>query len=173
MKKTLVSIGIAALLMLTGGRAEALSLTPTGTTCTTTQNLSLGAIYDLLAGCFGVSVPKEDFDLLYKAEGGGGEEGVMASSYNTSISESAATIQYGAGSYCLECYLLVKGGNTRYFFDISGWNGTETISLSGWGGRTYGGISNVAIYGVPEPATALLLAMGLGVLAVRKRRQKA
>jgi hypothetical protein len=171
MRKTLVITGIAALLMLAGGRAEALTLMPTGTTCTSTTNLNLAEIYLRLDQCFGVDIPEEDFGKLYKADGV--EEGAYATFYTTSLSSTPPAIQHVGSEEisCFECYLVVKGGNTRYFFDLSGWNGTETISLSGWQGPTYGAVSSVSIYGVPEPATALLLAMGLGVVAVRKRRQ--
>src|SRR5688572_23457635 len=102
--------------MLAGGRAEALSLTPTSTTCTSTSNLGLGEIYALLSQCFGVSIPEQEFKRLYKSEQGGGEEGAWAPSYNTSYfnvlqDPSAATINYTAGGdpiICAECYMVVK-----------------------------------------------------------------
>jgi hypothetical protein len=181
MKKTLGITGIAALLMLAGGRAEALTLSPSNTTCTTDVNKALKTyeVYDLISSCFSVGLPEDDFSRLYKANVGGGEEGAYAANYNaaffnSTLDPSDANITYvgGVPISCAECYLLVKGGNhqpAQYVFQLTNWNGMEPIYLRGfWPGR--GAISHIAIYGVPEPATALLLAMGLGVLAVRKRR---
>ncbi|WP_207389297.1 PEP-CTERM sorting domain-containing protein [Marinobacter halodurans] len=128
-----------------------------------------------------------DLTLLYKAEVGKSDSGTFASSYNATWNSSdpeAGTISFLGGSnpyiMCGECYLAVKDGNHSpyyYFFDISGWDGMESLALSGfWPSR--GAISHAAIWGVegehevPEPATLALLGIGLiGFAALRSRRQ--
>jgi hypothetical protein len=127
-------------------------------------------------------------DLLYKADVGGADSGSFADSYdtvfaNTPSDPSDATITYILATpsiSCPSCYLAVKDGNQEpsyYFFDISDWNGTDTIALLGfWPDQ--GAISHVAIWGdeedggggdtvVPEPAALLLF--GLGTLFVGRR----
>src|SRR6476660_6359305 len=85
--------------------------------------------------------------LLYKsnvdktsAVGLGVDEGQYADNYKTTFSNPAndpanALIEYLGGSAisCGTCYLLVKGGNqvpSQYLFDLSKWNGTESLVLS-------------------------------------------
>ena len=163
--------------------ASALSLTPANTSCTTTNNsnLSGSALFGILDSCFDVEL--SSLSLLYKAEVGGGEEGPFAASYQTTFTNSSsdpenAFIRYVAGPSigCMECYLVVKDGNhqpAQYFFDLSGWNGTQNLDLTAFWPQG-GAISNVAIWGspkqVPEPGTLLLLGSS-GALALLRRRR--
>jgi hypothetical protein len=74
-------------------------------------------------------------------------------------------------------YALIKDGNLGwYFYDISGWNGTDNIEFSGYYGGNQGRISHVSLYGgtlregppvgnVPEGGMTLTL-LGLGLVGM-------
>jgi hypothetical protein len=205
-KFTIGTLVIGAMLVGGASKAEALALTPADTTCTTTDNsnLSGSALYSLLDGCFDVTATA--LNLIYKANvsetstNPSSEEGTHALSYSATFSPvgdaSGGSIVFATGQTafnCLECYLVVKDGNhepAQYFFDLTGWNGTDNIDLSGfWAGAGRAGrgaISNVAIHGVvgtvpppppppssvSEPASFLLISAGFAMAAVRLRRTK-
>lgn len=135
-------------------------------------------------------------ELLYKDNVGGSEEGPNEFDYTTVFDEtpedpSEATITHdGPGTIDTSTdgtYLLVKDGTQDpawYLFDVSAWDGQETIHLSGfWPDQ--GAISHVAIYGgeggggtgqgdpIPEPATMLLFGTGLiGIVRVISKGKK-
>jgi len=103
------------------------------------------------------------------------------------LDQVGATITWDGGLKisCGDCFLVVKDGNktpAQYIFNISTWNGTDTINLSGfWPGP--GGISNVAIWNnadgggggtvasIPEPETYAMLLAGLGLVGFAARRK--
>jgi hypothetical protein len=164
--------------------AEALPITPStpGWTTDITQNLSSDALWWSAFG-FDSALPDTRPDVLYKSNVGAGETGPYATVYsttysNTPLEPSDAVISWDGGFYmdCSVCYLLVKDGNNnpaQYLFDISSWNGTENIVLTGFWPAN-GAISNVQILGtatrVPEPSTIALLGCGLAVVYLRRRR---
>lgn len=117
--------------------------------------------------------------------GDGFDTGSFSSSYQTTFLNSStdpedAIIEYTGGDSisCPECFLLVKDGASApnwYVFNISSWNGTETIYMEDfWVGQ--GAISHVTIFGnntsVPEPGTLALLACGLLGLSLKKHMKK-
>ena len=186
-KRGLVLCGAAILALCAAGEANAaiLELTPDDTTCTTNGNANLSKATDvlpILASCFAATSP---LSLLYKAEVGGSDEGTFASSYDTIFTNAPtdpedATILNIRDPHmgCSACYLLVKGGNadpSLYAFNISSWNGTDTIQLTGfWASPEQGAISNVAIWGraasLSEPGTLVLFSAALGLAFLTRRR---
>ncbi len=115
--------------------------------------------------------------------------GIFADSYTTTFSPALedptdALIEFILDSPaigCPSCYLAIKDGNNTpsyYFFDLSSWNGTETLDLRNFWATGGGAISHVSIWGVattttvPEPGSMILLSMGLLGAGLARRRGK-
>ena len=117
--------------------------------------------------------------------GGGGEDGSFASSYSTTFFNAPndpadALIDYISGPSITggSIYLYVKDGSQTpafYIFDISTWNGTDDLNLTGFWPQQ-GAISHIAILtgaGVPDAGSTLsLFGLALGCLSLGKIRQK-
>lgn len=167
--------------------AQALSITPATTPVwTTTQNSQLTAAE--VSAIVGYS----PLALVYKADQGGGDSGNAAGLYSTAFDitpedPSMATITWDSTTQfiaCPTCYLVVKDGKStpaQYIFDISTWNGQESIVLTGFWPAN-GAISNVAIYNnpmdgggsiasIPEADTYAMLLAGLGLVGFAARRK--
>jgi hypothetical protein len=124
----------------------------------------------------------------YKGENSGAEAGTFAPSYQTAFGagDETATVTWVVATPFIgpPAWLLAKDGNGTatapawrlYNLTALGWTGTELITLGElWPDQ--GSFSHVSIFSsstgiaVPEPATMLLLGLGLvGIgIAVRKR----
>jgi hypothetical protein len=180
----IAAAGLALLAM--SGAANALALTPG-----TPGVLSFGAAYgpsNCEPGCVETVFSVSDLDLLYKADLGLADEGLFATSYTTTYLDipsdpSGATLSHVANTpaiTCGGCYLAIKDGKHSpgyYFYDLSAWDGLETITLSNfWPGQ--GAISHISIWGtpgasVPEPATLGLFGLGLLVTGLARRKKSA
>ena len=130
------------------------------------------------------------------AQGGVGKIADNISDSIGSFINLFSTISYvgGPSISCPECYLAIKDGNqvpSYYFYDLSAWDGISDIIMTGfWPGK--GAISHVSIWGgpgeeegeeeggqeeegstIPEPASVLLIGLGMAAVAARMRQRKA
>ena len=177
-----------AMLSLTPLAANALTISPSTAPCGSPTCLQLTGnqtsqpqIDVAIAGALAGSTE------IYKQNVGDGfDTGSAAAIYtttfqNTPTDPSGATIVYNGGVPPTVTHLLVKDGNNEpawYLFNITGWNGIETITLQNfWPGN--GAISHIALYGggsttrVPEPGTMGLLGAGLLAFGFLRRRKAA
>jgi hypothetical protein len=123
-----------------------LALTPFGAVDSGSEN-NTPAILTAITGWIGTDTEG------YKDEQGGSESGSAQGWYSTIYNSdlSGADIVWGGASnphITGPTYLLVKGGKQQiswYLFDVSSWDGMETISLSGfWPGQD--SISHLSIF---------------------------
>lgn len=183
MKKFMTILSMAILILGVASSASALSITPAS-----------------LEGYSGIVHPPGEPEVyaaitpyvgtinsLYKGEPNAADSGTFAASYESSLGEHGGTITYisGPAIHGNPIWLLVKDGNhdpVWYLFNLSNivgagaWNGTETITLSGFWATGGGSISHIEIIGtstqVPEPLTLILLGLGLTGMAVVRRFKK-
>jgi hypothetical protein len=141
---------------------------------------------------FGLA-PETDLKLFYKADENDPNtiySGIFADSYTTTFDNAPnnptdAVIEYIVGQLAMNCsggcYLAIKDGTATpgyYFYDLTGWNGTDSIEMTGFWFGTQGAISHVSIWGVDppefdvaEPATLGLLGLSLLGFGLARRRR--
>ena len=182
MKKIKVLLGVLSVALMTSGmfatNAFSYTITPADFEYKGTKQQAYPSWFD-------------DKSFLYKAAVGNqddpnvSEEGTLRDSYTTVFDEnpldpSKAAITYDLTNSWVDGdtkWLLVKDGNQDpawYLFDISDWDGTETLELLGFWPQN-GAISHVAIYGVaaPIPGAVWLLGSGiLGLVGIRRKFRK-
>lgn len=122
-------------------------------------------------------------DETYKQNVGGTEEGSSAGWYTTTFTDAgphSGTVEHDVGDPFINSaqkYFLLKDGNDSpnwFLFDISSWNGTETIEFNGFFPNH--SISHISIFAggtptVPDGGTTVaLLGLVLGALAFVRSR---
>lgn len=192
LKRTLVSAVAVSGMLGVASQAHALTIMPSSPSLVYTTNatpaIDADGVESALASVF---INPGQLGEAYKQNEGGGESGTAMSYYTTTFlptfDPSGAEIKWD-GSYfieCGDCYLVVKDGNhtpALYIFDISSWNGQDTLDLSGFW-MDQGTISYVAIYNnasmdgggtiaaIPEADTYAMLLAGLGLVGFAARRK--
>ena len=193
LNKFIICLGGAAVVLgLFSAPVFALSITPTSGMLNITRWES-NDNSNCNAACVSTLTGMPNLVEVYKQDQGDEptDTGALAGSYSTTFANLVsdpqdATITYGVGNSLdcpnLACKLVVKDGKNTpaiYAFDLNalGWNGTETLNMTGfWPNQ--GAISHVALYSgsgepIPEPSTMLLFGTGLaGLVAWRYRKQK-
>lgn len=143
----------------------------------------------LSAAAVGAITNVTGLTIAYKQNAGGAEEGSFAGSYqtvftNTLSDPSAALITFDGNPDPFitggRIFVYVKDGTPRpwYLFDISSWNGRDSLQLSGFYTGP-GSISQISIFrspnGViirtPEGGSTLAL-LGCAVIAISAARRK-
>ena len=124
------------------------------------------------------SLTSETFEYTTEGEAGGAAHEYEVTFSNTISNPSDALIEWMGEGYLMGAtHMLVKDGNHDpgwYLFDISGWDGMETIELNAFW-PAGGAISNIRMYGgvsVPEPETLAMFALGLVALFGTARRKR-
>jgi hypothetical protein len=197
--KLLATLTCGVGLTLSTGVAQAYDIGPASPQLCATSNITAEPNTKVVvesAACANGTVEE-----LYKANVGSTsnpattESGPFAASYDTEFFNSPldpmdATISFVAPpsidcDLYGGCFLAVKDGNQEpalYVFNISDWNGTDDLVLTGfWPNQ--GAISHVSIWGggdgggdddeIPEPASLALVAFALIAAGAARRRRRA
>jgi hypothetical protein len=185
MKTLMKSLAISGLSLALASQALALAITPAWVPQWSGPETSQATIDAVIAA---ILAPSSSVELYKQNVGDATDSGSLAGSYTTTFTNEPddpadALIDYIGGPFLSSAskFLLVKDGNNDpgwYLFDISVWNGTDDLVLTGfWPGK--GAISHVALYGggsttrVPDGGTtAILLGAGVLAMALMARRSR-
>ena len=176
-------IKVAAAVLIAWGVSFQAQAAPISLSPSTTAALR-GNDLDQLSIAAVIDAAYPGLELLYKSTESSGEpEGPFKLYYNTAyeiLPPASATIRWiGSGPFISlsPVYALITGGHTDYawyFFDISGWNGKDTIEFSGFYRGVQTRLANVSIYGaevaVPDTGSVGFL-LGMALLALRGVRR--
>lgn len=182
LKKFLTAVAFAAAFVSATSVAHAISFTPLSVALASGTDQSQNDINTAIAAW------ASDGTLLYKStQSDGSELGSFSDSYNTTygtLTTASAIIAYDGPTAINSnpVYALIKdgqlpatGGNTWYFYQINGWNGTDSIDFSGYFTGIQGKISHVSLYGtssnVPDGGSTLVL-VGLAIAGLGLARRK-
>jgi len=119
---------------------------------------------------------------VYKKNSNGSEDFTFKDNYEGTVGTNGGSIVHDAGDPFItgsQIFFLIKDGNASpnwFLYDISGWNGTDTIEFNGF--FPTHSISHVSIlaggsgdFRVPDGgSTVALLGLGLGLLAFARRK---
>ena len=191
-------------LVVMGAQAQAIVLMPSYCSdaadpalpdrqCTTGEQNSNGdvnsAVAEYLLDMYGGITEVYKSEVVKDSSTGlGFDEKLFENSYKTTFMNTLnepteARIEYVGGPAidCPSCWALVKDGKHQpawYLFDISDWNGTETLYFENFwpGDEIQGAISHISIFGAP-PSTSVplpgpLSLLGIGLFGVCVRQLK-
>lgn len=177
---------VGLVMLLAGSSSYGISLTPSVTALASGTDSSQSAINTKINAA--VSGLDAIHDICYTAIQADLSEAYAFKDYysttfgSASLADADATISWDGPSFINAgaVYALIKDGDLGwYFYDISGWNGKDSIEFSSYFGGNQGKISHVSLYCLPGTSvstsvpdggtTVMLLGTALAGLGAARR----